>query len=275
MRRARGRLRGMGLRGGGRRAGWLAALVVALLLPATAAAAHERLPAPAFRAPLGAVEHQAGFPRLVLGSSAPNAIIDVRAWFRRNGIVPSEWALQAGGDMPAPALPARFDRTFRGTDLVRAIDERPRGLALLIYGGDGSGRYVVGANRRTGEVEWSYDLGAWRSRPARPQTAAASRRAPCGRPCAPACSTSRPHTTRSPPSPRPHGVRPRDRPRDVEGALVEPRAGRQRRHFVITSGVIVTGYGFTDEPDRLLLLDVKTGLAVDDLAVRRRPSTSR
>ena len=76
----------------------------------------------------------------MLGASSPNAIIDVRAWFRRNGIVPSEWALQAGGDVPAPALPARFDRTFRGADLVRAIDEKPRGLALLIYGGDGSGR---------------------------------------------------------------------------------------------------------------------------------------
>ncbi len=168
MRRARGRLRGMGLPGGGRRAPWLAALVVVLLLPATAAAAHERLPAPAFRAPQGAVDHHAGFPRLVLGSSSPNAIIDVRAWFRRNGIVPSEWALQAGGDVPAPALPARFDRTFRGTDLVRAIDEKPRGLALLIYGGDGSGRYVVGANRRTGEVEWSYDLGAWAFPPGTP-----------------------------------------------------------------------------------------------------------
>ena len=41
--------------------------------------------------------------------------------------------------------------------------------------------------------------------------------------------------------------------------------------FVITSGVIVTGYGFTDEPDRLVLLDVKTGLAVDDLAVPSAP----
>ena len=41
--------------------------------------------------------------------------------------------------------------------------------------------------------------------------------------------------------------------------------------FVITSGVIVTGYGFTDEPDRLVLLDVKTGLAIDDLAVPSAP----
>ena len=175
--------------------------------------------------------------------------------------------------MPAPVLPARFDRTFRGTDLVRAIDERPRGLAVpLIYGGDGSGRYVVGANRRTGEVEWSYDLGAWAFPPARPQTAAASRRAPCGRPCAPACSTSRPHTTRSPPS----LTAARSYVRAIDLATSKVRWSSRALvanadTFVITSGVIVTGYGFTDEPDRLLLLDVKTGLAVDDLAVPSAP----
>ena len=120
-------------RRGGRRvpaaragATWFVALVLALLAPAAATAAHERLPAPAFGPPLGAVEHHAGFPTLVLGSSTPNRIVDVRAWFRRNGIVPAEWRVQAGGDVPAPALPGRFARTFRGTDLVRAIDARPR-----------------------------------------------------------------------------------------------------------------------------------------------------
>ena len=41
--------------------------------------------------------------------------------------------------------------------------------------------------------------------------------------------------------------------------------------FAITSGVVVTGYGFTQERDRLFLLDVRTGRAVDDLDVPSAP----
>src|SRR5690606_9265980 len=60
-------------------------------------------------------------------------------------------------------LPAVLPRTFRGAPLLRAL--RDGRLALLIYGAPPVGRYLVGADRRTGAVEWSFDLARWQRPP--------------------------------------------------------------------------------------------------------------
>ena len=47
------------------------------------------------------------------------------------------------------------------------------------------------------------------------------------------------------------------------------------RTFVVTGNVIVSGYGFTDEPDFLYLLDRRTGQVLDRLAVPSAPERIR
>ena len=124
-------------------------------------------PACRVRPPLGAVENHAGFPTLVLGSSTPNRIVDVRAVPARP--VPAEWRVQAGGDEPAgagAAGPASPDVRRRGPGAGdRRAGAGPR--ARADYGGDAQRPLRRQAPTAAGRGAVVYDLGAGPSRPAR------------------------------------------------------------------------------------------------------------
>ncbi len=53
------------------------------------------------------------------------------------------------------------------------------------------------------------------------------------------------------------------------------RARRERATFVVSGDLIVSGYGFTAEPDFLYLLDRRTGKVLDRLAVPSAPEVIR
>src|SRR5690348_722970 len=59
-----------------------------------------------------------------------------------------------------------FAQTFRGASLQRAI--RDGGLALLVYGPPGGGRYLVVADRRSGAPQHALDLQALLQAPGTP-----------------------------------------------------------------------------------------------------------
>ena len=251
----------------------LAALLGALLTAAPAAAAPELvvLGTPSWPAPVGTPPALPGAPYLVLQSSRANAITDTRAWFRRNAIVPAEWTVAAGGDIPGAPLPKALPRTFLGRPLQRAI--RDGSLAILVFGTPAAPRFVVGARPRTGEILWSYDFGAYAFAPTTPAAERAFGRQGVvwalvrdG-----VLYVEHAHSSFA----RSSGGRTAyvtavdlrtDRVRWRSRALVGNAST-----FVITRGVIVTGYGFTSEPDHLYLLDRETGSALGSLEVPSGP----
>jgi hypothetical protein len=244
----------------------LLALVLAAL-PASAGAAHVRLPRPPFPAAFADVARVPGSPKLALVSSRANSIIDVRAWFRRNRIVPGEWRVGAGGDVPGARLPGALARTFRGAPLLRAI--RDGQLALLVYGRAPTGRYLVGADRRTGAVRWSYDLGRWGTVPG--TLAGRGDGVLWADVAGGTLYVSTAHDTFASSS---GGRTAYIRAIDLATSKVRwtsPALVANADTFVVTGNVIATGYGFTDEPDGLFLLDRASGRPLAYLPVSSAP----
>jgi hypothetical protein len=252
----------------------ISALVLGLLATASSATAAPDLvtmPKPSFPAPVGAITQLPGAPFLVLGSSKPNAITDTRAWFARNAIVPDEWSVASGGDIPGARLPKALPRTFLGRPLQRAI--RDRGVAILVYGPGDAARFVVGAQPKTGAVEWSYDLRSYAFAPTTPasERAFARQGVVWAQVRGDVLYVETAHSSFA----RSSGGR------TAYVTAIDLKTSRVRwrspalvanaRTFVITRGVVVTGYGFTSEPDSLYLLDRDTGRGLGSLAVPSAP----
>lgn len=247
-------------------------LLLLLLAPASSVAAEApvALPKPAFPAPVGAVSAAPGAPQLQLISSTPNAITDVRAWFRRNDIAPDEWRIASGGEVPGAALPRALPRSFAGQALQRAI--RDASGAILIYGPDGaSGRYVVGASTRTGAIRWAYDLKSFWTAPGTPRPAEARQEVLWA---AVRAGTLYVETTHA-------GFAADSRRRNAYVSAIDLDSSRvlwrspalvaNASTFVVLGDALITGYGFTSEPDALYVLDRRTGRPVGTLAVPSGP----
>ncbi len=260
---------------GAARRGALVALAALAPLGAGAAQAAEvepvLLPAPRWPTPVAGVAAGLQAPRLEVLRSRPNRITDERAWFRRNRLVPAEWAV-GDTEVPAPSLPARLRHTVRAAGLVRAI--RADDLALLVYAAaPGEGGYLVGADRRTGTPRFAYDFRAYATAPGTPrgerefahqavewaavadgtlyvQTAHATYAASSRRRTAYVTAIDLPSSR----------VRWRSR------ALVANAAS-----FALVGDLLVTGYGFTGEPDALYALDRRTGRPLRRLALPSAP----
>jgi GNAT superfamily N-acetyltransferase len=246
----------------------LALAAIALLVPGAFAADPVRVAEPAFPPPVAASPRApAGGLRLQLAASLRNQITDVPAWFRRYRIVPDEWGLGDLSDVPAPPAPSRFARSYRSAPLIRAI--RDRDLALLVYGKAAVGRFLVGVDRRSGEEKFALDLAALAVAPgSRPGTEqgvvwAAAR--------GDIVYVETAHSTYAADSGR----------RNAYVTAIDTASGRVRWRspalvanadtFAVVEDVLVTGYGFTAEPDVLFLLDRESGRAVGSLKLPSAP----
>lgn len=220
----------------------LAAVSASLVVPVAAAGsipAPTVLPAPRFPPPATA-GHGAG-PKLVLVSSR----------YRDPGILPPE----------APPPPRWAPRTFHGAALDLSF--RQGRTVFLVYGG----RYLLGANRSTQAVRYALDLTAFTRAPNRGELEPVT----WAREADGVVYVSTSHSTYATATAG----------RNAYVSAVDPRAGtllwRSRalvanaRTFVVAGERIVTGYGFTAEPDFLYLLDRRTGRVLDRLRVPSAP----
>jgi hypothetical protein len=220
---------------------------VGLCLSAMAAAAPRPpvvVASPGFPAP--AVDVTPKGPRLVLVSARPHSPI-------------------APSPRP-PARPSFVPKTYRGAALDRTIRQGRKVFA--IYGG----RYLLAGNTREQDMAFAFDL-------------VRLGRAPGGgswfedvtfaREGGGLIYVSNAHLTYARAT---NGRNAYVTAIDPERGTVvwrSPALVANARTFVVTADLVVTGYGFTEEPDFLYLLDRRTGRVLDRLEVPSAPEVIR
>jgi hypothetical protein len=198
------------------------------------------LPRPGFPAPARGVEPSG--PRLELVSSR-----------YRDPAEPSA---------PAPPAPEWAPRSFHGQPLQTAVRQQPTHL-FLVYGG----RYLVAANTRTKELRYALDLVAFM----RPPNGAWVEEITWAREARRVLYVEHAHLT--------YASATRGRNAYISAIDLDakrtlwrsPALVANARTFVVVRDLIVTGYGFTAEPDYLYLLDRETGKVRDRRAVPSAP----
>ncbi len=215
--------------------------------------------------------------RLVQVSSRPNNITDTLAWFTKNNLSLPLYSLADApfeADWPPIApLPASIPLTFEGNMLVKAI-RQPR-ATLLVYGQNpGEGRYLVAVDPVTGAFRNGYDFVNYAYAPG----GAASQRDYVYQNIDWAVANDRTlyvahsHSTYARSS---NGLNAYITAIDTQTNRVLWRSQplvSNAANFEIVDDLIVSGYGFTNEPDFLYLLDKKTGAVVQRLRVKSGPT---
>lgn len=233
------------------------------------------LPAPEFkRAPPGATPAAPKGPRLVAVSERRNQVTDVVPWFKRNGLDLPVYELpgEEGGE-GGQALPAFVPLEFRGVRIVSAM-RGPSGGVLAVYGRDGGeGRYLVALDS-AGRFRYGFDFEAYAYAPGSPQ---GERRFTYQQITwavedGGTLYVSHGHNTYA---------------RSSKGmnaylTALDTRTGRvlwrsrplvsNAANFELAGDLLVTGYGFTSEPDFLYLLDRRTGEVRQRFPVRSGPT---
>lgn len=206
--------------------------------------------------------------RLVKVSERRNQVTDEEAWLSRNGLKLPELAVgdrrHASGE-----LPDAVETTFEGQSLLRAV-ESPAAIQLL-YGPDGAGsRYVVGFDKRSGEEVYGLDFRKYFHAPGT-SGEGIEQRVQWAEHRNGVLYVSNYHRTYARSSGR----------KNAYLTALDPRTGRLKwrsrplvcntRNFLIHGGAIITGYGFTAEPDFLYVVDRGSGAVVQTVPVKSGP----
>ncbi len=216
--------------------------LVALCVAAVAAAAPRPaivMASPGFPAPAGDVAPRG--PRLELVSSTQSS-----------PVAPTQ---------QPPARPSYVPKSYRGADLDRTIRQ---GLKVFaVYGG----RYLLAGNAREKDVPFAFDLVSF----GRPPGGGWYEDVTFAREGGGMVYVSNSHFTYAKAT---NG-------RNAYVTAIDPEQGKtlwrspalvaNARTFVVTGDLIVSGYGFTAEPDFLYLLDRRSGRVLDRLEVPSAP----
>jgi hypothetical protein len=204
-------------------------------------------------------------PRLVQVSKKRNQITDEERWFREVGFTPP-----AAPDVPEVLA------TFRGVPLLARIDGDP---ALLVYQTlDGPDVYVVGVDQATGEARFAFDFSAYRTPPAAAPDAASlvAMEIRWAVVQGDRLYISHAHRTYAASSQGANAYV--TALRIPDGALLwrsQPLVSNAQNFVLVPAGeggqVLITGYGFTAEPDFLYVLDPETGAVLSKTRVDSGP----
>ncbi len=210
--------------------------------------------------------------RLTLASSSQNGITDERAWFARNRLDLSEDRVPGplDGDIPLHPLPRGTPTSFRGRRLVRAIRQPSR--LFLVYGRNFSaGRYLVARTAGTSVYGFDFVNYAYAPRPVPGEKQFAYQAPTWATEIEGVLVVSNSHATYARSS----------RGQNAYVTAVDLPTGKLRwrsrplvsnsESFAVVKDAIVTGYGFTNEPDFLYVLDRRTGAVVQRLPLPSSP----
>ena len=212
------------------------------------------LPKPPFEAS-GAAE-KAGPFTFAQVSAKPNQITDVDAWFEKNGL---ELPVFEAGNLPS-GIPA----TYLGKPLVRAIHGSDS--TLLLYGPDLSGgRFLIAMDGKTGAFKYGYDFANFEGEGSMEQ------RLRWAVEKAGVLYVSHAHP----------GYAKDSGGRNAYLTALDVKTGKilwRSRALVANAGTfavldagIVSGYGFTAEPDFLYLIDRKDGAVLTKAKLKSGP----
>lgn len=231
------------------------------------------LPAPEFKRERAAT--RAGRARLVIASSRANDITDTEEWFKKNKLTLSSYEVtntpvdaSGGGSSSAP-LPSNVPRRYAGNMLTRAMPQNAS--TLLVYGQNyAEGRYLVSMNPATGVFRYGFDFVNYTYPPGITgrEREFVYQNIDWAVEEGDVLYVAHSHATYA---------------RSSKGmnAYITAINTRSRRvvwrsaplvsnasNFEVVGDFVVSGYGFTNEPDFLYLLDKKTGEVVHQLPVK-------
>jgi hypothetical protein len=224
------------------------------------------LPEPAF--PKAASALKTGPYELVVVSSDPNRITDEDAWFEKNNLELPEFEVPNAFQGTSGNLPDRIPRTYQGNPLIRAIYGGDS--TLFLYGRDfASVRYLIAMDPKTGDFRYGFDFFHYLQAPgAKPDTVESLTWAEEEEGV---LYVANGHSTYAADS---KGL-------NAYLTAIDPKAGKvlwrssslvsNARDFAILEDMIVSGYGFTKEPDFLYLIDKKTGQVMARTKVKSGP----
>jgi hypothetical protein len=196
-------------------------------------------------------------------STRANEIVDEDAWFAKNALPRPE--------LDPESLPASVPRQFRDAALRSAFVGGDR--LFLVYGRDGGDlRYLMAADPKTFAFAYGLDFLRWQYPPG--EDGELTRQSVIW-----AVETggtlyvSHGHNTYAKES----------RGRNAYVTAIDPHSGddlwrssplvANARTFLVLDDLIVTGYGFTAEPDYLYILDRKTGAVKARQPLKTGPET--
>jgi hypothetical protein len=208
--------------------------------------------------------------------SFPAPATDVRSGPRHFTLVSSRYRSPASTTLVLRRSPAWAPRTFRGTDLQLAIEQhgirKAPDLVFLVYGRDGSsGRYLVCANAHTHELRYAYDF----AQLMRPPSGSEVEQVTWARELEGVLYVETTHLT--------YATATRGRNAYLNAIDLATHELRWRSPalvanastFVVVGDLIVSGYGFTAEPDYLYLVDRGDGRVLDRLKMPSAPEVIR
>lgn len=200
-----------------------------------------------------------------------NAIIDEDAWFRDLGLRMPTWEIPnpftgAPGDLP-PEIPA----TYQGVPIAKAIDGGD--FSIAFHAADRLDVHQLVVRNKAGDVIAAFDLEAYRSTPKDDPAEAMFinqelRWAEVRDGVLLICSGHRTYAKSS------GGLNAFITALELStGELLWQSAPLvcNSGDFLVRDGWIITGYGFTAEPDFLFVLDAKTGEQVEKIKVKSGP----
>lgn len=257
--------------------GWLALVVIAAAgslaqRGATQDDAPRLLPRPPFNHSFsGGAARPRTRLRLVKTSERPHRITDEQAWYRRHGLsLPTYGADLANGRRGR--IPEAAQSSYANQPLIHAIQGARS--AFLLYGPDYAGaRYVVALDPSSGEEQYALDF---RNYIEPPSAVPADRefvdeKVQWAQEAGGVLYVSNFHRTYARSSRGHNGY----------VTALDPKTGRLRwrsrplvcntRNFVLSGDAILTGYGFTAEPDYLYVLDRGNGSIAQRVRVKSGP----
>jgi hypothetical protein len=204
-------------------------------------------------------------PRLVQVSKKRNEITDEERWFRDVGVT-----------LPVSQNAPEGLALFRGVPLMSRIEGDP---ALLVYQTlDGPAAHVVGVDPGTGEVRFAFDLSSFRTPPAAAEGAESlvAMDIRWAMVQGDRLYVSHAHRTYAESSKGANAFV--TALRIPDGALLwrsQPLVSNAQNFALVPAGeggqVLITGYGFTAEPDFLYVLDPETGAVLSKAKVDSGP----
>lgn len=212
-------------------------------------------------------------PRLVLVSESRNAITDDADWLQRHGLALPEYEVPNPMRGEPGALPPTIPPTFGKQLLVQAI--RQPDLNILFYGPDyAGGRFVALQRVDDAAIAGFFDFEAWEYAPgALPgEVMFVDQRAIWAAVEGGVLYISHGHNTYAKSS---KGQNAYISALDASSGELLWRSAplvANAANFVLHGGHILTGYGFTDEPDSLFVLDRATGKTVSKTKIKSGPT---
>jgi hypothetical protein len=229
------------------------------------------LPAPRFDRQVPRPKLPPFSPRLTILSTKRNQITDEAEWFAANDLRLPLYRVTSTSSDRFMELPPAVPTSYKGNLLIKAI-RQPKTITL-IYGKDySSGRYLIAMEQESGKFRYGYDFINYAYAPdnAEKDRDFVFQAVEWAVEEGSTLYVSHSHPTYAKSS---GGMNAYITAIDTRSSRVlwrSPSLVSNASNFEVIGNLIVSGYGFTSEPDYLYLLDKRTGDVKQQLAVKSK-----